>query len=163
MRLPSAEYVRKLLRYDPLSGLWTWQVRRSGVCLGQRAGTPNAEGRIQIRIDGVKHYSARLAWLYMTGEWPVDVVDHKNRINNDDRWENLRPATRSENCVNAVRQRPKRPDLPLGVTAHPGGYAAKISLNGTRKHLGLFKTPEEAGAAYLAASSFRAAFIPEAV
>lgn len=158
----TAERLRQILAYDPATGLWAWKARRSGIRPGQRAGTPNGEGRIQIRIDGVKRYAAPLAWLYMTGEWPSEMVDHINRNNADDRWANLRLATRGENCTNRFFLKPKRPDLPRGVTVHPGGYAAKISVDGKRRHLGLFATPEEASEAYLAASRFRARFLPEA-
>jgi len=153
--------LRELLKYDPATGQWEWIVRRSGTWPGRKAGTPNGEGRIQIRIDGTKHYSARLAWLYMTGEWPADDIDHKNRINNDDRWENLRPASRSQNCTNVIRQ-PGIHGLPRGVHKVGRGFQARISIDRKRINLGFFYTPDEAHKAYLKASEFRAEFLPEA-
>lgn len=153
--------LRNLLCYDPETGEWVWICKRNGVKLGQPAGTPNGEGRVQIRINGIKYYSSRLAWLYMTGKWPTKHTDHINRINSDDRWKNLRLATRGENATNRFYKKLKRPDLPRGVTEHPGGYVAKISIYGKRKHLGLFKTPEEAETAYLNASRFRLEYFPK--
>lgn len=153
------QYLKQILSYEPSTGEWIWVSCRSGVTKGQKAGTPNGEGRIQIRIDGVKMYASRLAWLYMMGEWPKHEVDHINRINNDNRWANLRQATRSQNCTNVVRK--KESGLPLGVSVHPGGFQAKISIDGRRKFLGLFQTPEEAGRAYLQASEFRKEYLPE--
>lgn len=95
------EYLRHLLHYDPLSGGWTWinpiarNVRRGDV-----AGTQRADGRRQICILGKCYLGSRLAWLYMIGEWPSFEIDHKNRIKSDDRWDNLREATHSENMYN---------------------------------------------------------------
>lgn len=157
--LTSAE-LRRILRYNPQTGDFFWIISRNGTRRNGLAGTPNGEGRIQIRINGRKYYAAQLAWLYMTGHWPHKLIDHKNRINNDDRWENLRLANHAENATNIIKKKWKRPDLPRGVTEHPGGYLAKISINGKRKHLGLFSNPRDAELAYLKASEFRAEFLP---
>jgi HNH endonuclease len=157
----TCERLRELLDYDPSTGKWIWKIRRQGVWPGRYAGTPVQDGRFQIRIDRIKYYSAPLAWLYMTGEWPPETVDHINRICTDDRWENLRLATRSENATNSNRwERLKVSSLPRGVHKVNNGYQARISVNCERKHIGFFKTPEEAHAAYLKASEFRAEFLP---
>jgi hypothetical protein len=152
--------LRELLTYFPDLGKWKWNVRRNGV-RNEWAGTPDGSGYIQIRIAGIKYRACRLAFLFMRGTWPPQLVDHINRNVGDDRWENLRLASRSQNGANACHPKRKRFDLPQGVTEHPGGYLAKISIDGYRKHVGLFKTPEEAQAAYLNASAFRAEFLPE--
>ena len=44
--------------------------------------------------------SHRLAWFYMTGEWPKNHIDHVNGLEGDNRWCNLREATNSENMLN---------------------------------------------------------------
>lgn len=36
----------------------------------------------------------------MTGAWPEKLVDHKNRIRDDDRWDNLRQLTPALNALN---------------------------------------------------------------
>jgi hypothetical protein len=149
--------LKYLLRYVPETGKWTWIVRRNGV-RNDFAGTPDGLGYIQIRIDGIKYRSCRLAFLYMTGKFPDQFVDHINRVKNDDRWENLRNATQSQNAVNAIRKRGK---LPRGVHRVQGGFQARISIDGTRKHIGLYKTPDAAHAAYMKASKFREHFLPE--
>ena len=98
----TADYVRHLLHYDPLTGVWTWvnPVPRSKMRPGDRAGSVDSNGRRKIRINSGYLYSARLAHLYMTGEWPLEQMDHVNRIRDDDRWENLRQATQSQNSYN---------------------------------------------------------------
>ncbi len=97
-----ADFVRHLLHYDPLTGVWTWMnpLPRSKMKRGDIAGRLTNQGRRQIRISSGFYYSSRLAWLYMTGKWPEDQIDHKNRIKDDDRWDNLREATQSQNSFN---------------------------------------------------------------
>lgn len=85
----------------------------------------------------------------MTGKWPKRFVDHENTVPGDNRWVNLREATRSQNVMNSK----KRCDglVPLkGVCfyAHSGRYGAKIRLNGKQHYLGCRDTPEEAHALY---------------
>ena len=98
----TADLLRHYLHYDPLTGAWTWMnpLPRSKMRRGDVAGRITDGGRRQIRISGYFFYSSRLAWLYMTGEWPAEQIDHENRIKDDDRWENLRPATQSQNSYN---------------------------------------------------------------
>ena len=155
----TAARLRELLSYDPSTGKWMWIVRRSGPWPGREAGSPNATGHIQIKIDGIAYYAARLAVLYMTGAWPVSEVDHINRIPADNRWLNLREATRSQNATNSTHWLSKH-DLPRGVHKVNRGYQARISVDGTRRHIGFYPTPEEAHAAYLKASEFRMEFMP---
>src|SRR5882757_5577117 len=90
-----------LLKYDPITGDWTWLWPASSrVEVGQAAGTISVHGYRIITIYGTKYRTARLAYLYMKGEWPPDEMDHENRCKLDDRWENLRPLDRSSNALN---------------------------------------------------------------
>lgn len=137
-----ADFVRHLLHYDPLTGVWTWMnpLPRSPVRRGDVAGRVMTSGRRQIRIATGFYYSSRLAWLYMTGEWPEDQIDHINRIKDDDRWENLRAANQSQNSFNRA-------------WAEANGDMRGITLNGKRfavniggQYLGNFVTLNEAKA-----------------
>ena len=87
------------LHYDPLTGVFTWKytINRNAK-KGQIAGRKNS-GYIEISIDGVKYLAHRLAWYYMTGEWP-DVIDHDNRIKDDNRWVNLKNGSHASNSRN---------------------------------------------------------------
>ena len=89
--------LRGLLAYDPSSGHFTWRVRRGRAAAGKQAGYPQSRGYIQIGVRGSLYLAHRLAWLYMTGEWPVAEIDHRDGVINNNKWENLRPATRPEN------------------------------------------------------------------
>jgi hypothetical protein len=139
----TADFLRHLLHYDPLTGVWTWMnpLPRSRVKPGDVAGRITSHGRRQIRIASGFYYSGRLAWLYMTGEWPKDQIDHVNRIKDDDRWENLREATQSQNSFNRAWAEVNG-DL-RGISLR--GNQLAVSIGG--QYLGLFKTIEEAIAA----------------
>jgi hypothetical protein len=84
-----------------------------------------------------------------TGQWPQNEVDHENRRPLDNRWENLREATRSEQTQNRVRR--KSFPLPVGVQKRGNRFQAAIAINKKWIYLGMFATPEAAHQAYLEA------------
>lgn len=95
------EELRRVLHYAPETGLFTWRVRLSiRIVVGKRAGAKMVIGYTSIGIYGRDYLAHRLAWFYMTGVWPPDDIDHINGIRNDNRWCNLRPATRQQNMQN---------------------------------------------------------------
>lgn len=99
----TAEQVRSLLSYDPLTGIFTWKVRMSPKApAGGEAGTTLEDGYIAIRIEGKGYKAHILAVLIMTGEWPIDGVDvdHEDRVRSNNRWKNLRQLTKAENLQN---------------------------------------------------------------
>lgn len=153
----TAERVRELLDYDPTTGVFRWRGTRRGVPLwkSNEAGcvhTGKNAPRRQIHIGGRLFYASRLAWLLMTGHWPGAEVDHINRDQLDDRWDNLREASASQNRVN--RDQPNGSGLPRGVRqSHDktGHFTARITVKKREYHLGTFRTPEAAHAAYLQA------------
>lgn len=141
----NAEKIRMLLRYDPQTGIFTWRVRAKG----KRAGSANDRYR-WIKVAGRRYLEHRLAWFYVTGEWPANTIDHVdgNPLNN--RFANLREATQQQQNFNS---RGRWLSLwPKGVTfdRRRGRFRAQLTLNGKNFHLGMFDTPEEANAAYLA-------------
>lgn len=146
----SAEYVRSILHYNPVTGIFSWRVSLSNRCIaGSIAGSSRNNGRRQISIEGRDYLSARLAWLYMTGDWPPFDIDHRDRNKGNDRWKNLRPATRSQNHFNRSAYRNNTSGF-KGVSCDRARqqFAADIRANGKRIRLGRFPTAEEAAAAY---------------
>lgn len=138
----------ELLSYDPVGGRFAWRDQ-------ERASKPvghQHHGYLKISIPGFGGlYAHRLAWLYMTGEWPERFVDHAdcNRLNNA--WKNLRLATRQQNAANSVRQRRNVANA-KGVTKRRDGYRAFIKVGERNIHLGDYNTVEEAAAAYAGAA-----------
>ena len=151
--MPSVCRLRELLTYDPETGVFRWNVRPgpfSNVKAGSMAGGLNSDGYIQISVDGTKHKAHRLAWLYMTGEWPEHQIDHRDRNRANNAWANLREATPAQNAQNrpAFKNKIGRP----GVARNHRGYMARISINGERVYLGTFSTASDAEKAYRAAA-----------
>ena len=143
--------LKGVLRYDPETGLFTWLVatgRRMRV--GSVAGTLNSGGYIRIAVDGKIYRAHRLAFLYMTGEWPQDQVDHRDTDRTNNRWLNLRPASNSQNSAN---KRATSLSGYKGVYKNGVGYAAQITVAGKNIYLGQFHTPEQASEAYAAAAN----------
>lgn len=108
----SAERLREVLHYEPTTGVFTWigpahPRRRPGDIIGA-TGKGSGRGHRVVQIDYSPYYVHRLAWLYMTGEWPPDEVDHINNDPTDNRWVNLRAATHEENIFNTWRGPPSK-------------------------------------------------------
>jgi len=136
--------IKELMTYCPETGKFTHNFTRGGRPKGSEAGCPNSTGYIQISIYGTLHCAHVLAWVYMTGKWPEDQVDHINGDRSDNRWCNLRAASRVLNNQNAEI----RSDNTSGVKGvdwneDRGLWRARVQCNGKRigRH---FKTLEEA-------------------
>ena len=155
----TADYLKTRLIYDPETGEFVWKYcghkgnQWNSMCAGKTAGTFSTLGYGVIRIDNIVYLSHRLAWLYMTGEWPTHEIDHIDHDPGNNRYANLRPATRKNNGRN--RKLSKNNAIGIkGVCRIPrsGKWQATITVNGKHKHLGSFCTPEEAGEAYAEAA-----------
>lgn len=150
----TASRLRELMEYDPKTGLW---IRLYVINGRQRptSGNPtHSEGYCRITIKGERKFTHQWAFLYMTGSIP-DEIDHINGDRSDNRWGNLRAATRTQN--NGNRRVSKR-HLPKGVTEvmsrgkKTGRFFARIHHQGQRRHLGCFASVEEAQTAYMNAA-----------
>lgn len=147
--------LKELLYYDAETGLFTRKVGRSGpnARAGDIAGCDNGQGYVRIYVDGVPYKAHRLAWFYMTGEW-VDEVDHRDTDRSNNRWDNLREATRSQNRTNCAAYRNNTSGY-KGVSFYKrtGKWKAQIQKEGRKISLGYFETPEAAHAAYIDAAN----------
>lgn len=141
----------KILQYDPETGHFFWKIShpKGRVEAGQKAGTIGSHGYVIITIDARKYRAHRLAWFYITGEWPTCFIDHKdtNRTNNS--WSNLRLATQSQNIANS-RIAKNNASGRKGVYWHgaSGKWSASIMYQGKPQYLGLFSSIDEAATAY---------------
>lgn len=94
------EKLRSLIQYLPETGQFFWIVKKCRAEAGDLAGYLGGYGYWIIKIDQKKYQAHRLAWLWMTGSWPSDFIDHINRDKADNRWANLREATQKQNQEN---------------------------------------------------------------
>jgi hypothetical protein len=85
--------------YDPITGLFTRLIASQKTLTGELAGW-EYNGYTYLRVDNTAYKAHRLAFLYMTGGFPAEHVDHINGIRDDNRWANLREVTNAENTKN---------------------------------------------------------------
>jgi len=146
------ETLKNMLDYDPVTGLFHWRVYRNWQAKpGDRAGTIDSKGHRQIRIFNVAHLAHRLAWLYVHGVMPTDVLDHINGNKDDNRIANLRDVVTAVNCQNELRARANNTCGVLGVTEKRYSFVAQIYANGKKIYLGSFRTAQAAHEAYISA------------
>ncbi|WBK39668.1 hypothetical protein [Xanthomonas phage L522] len=109
------EQVDQLLAYDPATGELRWKVargRHGNACkAGSVAGSVNSRGYIQVGVHGRLYQAHRLAWLLHHGAWPSQQIDHIDRDRTNNRIDNLRECSNSENQQNVG----KRSDNKSGV------------------------------------------------
>jgi hypothetical protein len=148
--------LKELLRYDPDTGVFTWLKSYNNVVTGKPAKTKGRNGYIDIKIKGIRHYAHRLAWLYMTGKNPNNVIDHIDRDKTNNSFSNLRDVSSKENTNNQVRPQANNKTGVRGVIPYVNGYSSQISVNGKNIHLGVFRSIKDAEGAYLSAKEIYA-------
>lgn len=145
------ERLKEVLTYDPETGNF---YRNSPISRwsSSPAGS-TTKGRIYIFIDKKLHLAHRLAFLYMTGSFPKNQVDHINGDQSDNRWINLRDVTQQENLENKHRAKESSSTGVLGVQVNNkcNSYMARITSKGVVYYLGSFPSIEEASKVYLEA------------
>jgi hypothetical protein len=142
----SVERLRQVLSYDPATGAIAWKISRGRSKAGAPAGNRHCKGYRIVRIDGKNHLVHRVAFAHANGYWPDSDIDHANCLRADNRIENLRAATRSQNLAN-MAPRGGRTGV-KGVYPSGGKYRAQIQVNSRQRYLGTFDTPELASEAY---------------
>lgn len=145
----SQDYLKSLISYDPETGRMTWLVAKSSsVRPGQEIRGFMQRGYRRVMIDGHRYRAHDIAWLYVTGAFPVDILDHRDCNPDNLRFENLREATQLQNCHNWPMKSNNTSGF-KGVNYHKGSgkWHARVGHNWKRIFVGEFETPEEANAA----------------
>ena len=135
------QLVEDALTYDPDTGLFKWLDNYRKHAKGWFKGTPSNE-YLEIRVNGKKYLTHRLAWYLMHGKFPKYFIDHKNGNTTDNRLSNLREATPQQNSQNC-----KGRGTSFNKKARK--WESRISVNRKDLFLGYFDTEEEARQAYV--------------
>lgn len=161
----SHERLKELLHYNPETGDFTWRTNpKNTQRLGTVAGGWSLNGYRVVGVDNVQYKQHRLAWFYVYGVWPTQILDHIDRDRGNNRITNLRechsPAESGEN-----RGTPRNNTSGhIGVTCRKRcgvvSYEASISKSGIRYHLGLYRVLADAVAAYVQAKERLHTFNP---
>lgn len=144
----SRERLQEILYYNPDTGEFLWRKSHGRKKAGAVAGGVTGRGYHQINVEKIMYQAHRLAWLYMTGDWPTNFIDHINGIRTDNRFFNLRDVTGSQNNQNSRSSWGSSVFRGVHWNNQKNKWQAAIRLNGKRQHLGLFDTEEDAAEAY---------------
>jgi len=140
MKILTVERAVELFHYNPKTGDLTRKIN-SGAHgrAGAVVGYTDSSGYYQVGIDTRSFLVHRVIYLIMTGIWPQEDVDHINHNRKDNRWSNLRPATRAQNSRNRKRPSNNRSGV-IGVYWDKGRsmWRAVIAFNGKNICLGRF-------------------------
>ena len=149
------EFLKRTLDYNLETGemVWIKPNKYHNELIGRPAGGVQCTGSNKaywnISLMGKKYKRSRLAWLWMTGRFPKNCIDHKDGNSLNDKWENLREATITQNAWNH-KKRKRKCALPMGVRETANGkYLARIGYLKKQFTIGTFETVEEAQSAYL--------------
>ena len=147
--LITQERLKSLLAYDPDTGHLSNLVRRNTrAAPGAHAGSLTTDGYIAIAIEGKKYQAHRLIWLYMTGAWPDEEIDHINRNRADNKWCNLRQASRLENSWNTNGHSKSKSGLKgVAYVARSGRWQVQMRVRGQTHYIGIYDSVETAAAA----------------
>lgn len=151
--IENIEEIKKLISYDPETGIFTWTKSRKGHArIGKIAGSNHGRGYRTIAINDVEYLAHRLAWAMHHGSIPTDMqIDHINGDRKDNRICNLRIASHADNCRNSKVRKHSKTGI-KGVKKCRSRWHVRIRVSGQEIWLGSYKTPEEAKAAYDAAA-----------
>lgn len=132
--------LKKMLRYDPKTGLFTWIIKAANcIKVGDIAGHQEKNGYHVNVLRNKKYLSHRLVWLYVNGYLPENEIDHINRDKSDNRISNLRETTRQCNMRNKDIQKNNKSGV-VGVFCFKSRkkYLATIGISGKLIHLGYY-------------------------
>lgn len=141
------EYLKSQVLYEPDTGQFYWLVPKRGRKLDKPISYGVKYGG--ITLDGVTYQCHVLAFFYMTGRWPKELVDHEDGNSLNNRWSNLREATHAQNAANRRRRR----STLTGVKGVAKNYRndtwnVTVDKDGKRHSLGPFFSLREAHKAH---------------
>lgn len=142
------EYLKSILNYNPETGMFKWIEVKFGRNVHKNIETLDARGYLVIKIDYEQYLGHRLAWLYMIGEWPKNLIDHKDGITNNNKWENLREANNLQNMQNRKFSKNNTTGVKGVFINNSGNFIARLQHKGKKLNLGTYSTKEEAAEAY---------------
>ncbi|NCB03639.1 MAG: hypothetical protein EOM67_16025 [Spirochaetia bacterium] len=131
-------------RYEYRDGTLINKHSKGRMKAGVPAGTPNKAGYLRVTLFQKQEYIHRIIFFMFNGYWPKEI-DHIDRDNTNNRIENLREATRSQNMANRSSSNTVR-----GVQFNGNSYTARIGNPFSRKteYIGSYPTEEIAAKAY---------------
>ena len=132
------ESLSQLIRWQGKTRIYSWR--------------DNKYGYRVIVINGLVYWAHRLAWFMYYERWPQHQIDHINMDPLDNRIENLRVATMTEQRANQRVRKDSKSGIKGVQKTRQGTWSARISKDGVTYRLGIFDAPEKAHIAYIKAA-----------
>jgi HNH endonuclease len=143
------EILKEELTYDPWTGMFKRLKHNTSANKDWYRGSLCGAGYFTLRVKGKTYLSHRLAVLYMTGFWPIGVVDHKDGDKQNNIWFNLLDTTQQANSLNQKKAHRDNATGFLGVIKlESNRYKAQIRVGGLNTSLGTYNSAEEASKVY---------------
>lgn len=140
--------VKEIFDYH-LNGNLIWKIKKAtNTNIGSVVGSENSEGYLQTSINSVKYKIHQLVFIWHFGYCPK-IIDHIDQNKKNNKIENLREATNSQNSMNRPKQLNNTTGF-KGVSIHKqsGKFQCSIKINNKKIWLGLFVEIKDAVAAY---------------
>lgn len=144
MKLTQSQ-LKEHLHYSPETGAFTRLVSTRLDKIGAVVGRTATNGYVIVSLLGWSHSAHRLAFLYMEGYFPEGLVDHKDRVKTNNKWDNLREASNSCNARNSNLSSTNTSGV-LGVCwiSERKKWSAHIKAEGKPQYLGRFTNKDNA-------------------
>ena len=149
--LPSPEYLRQRLRYDPETGLLYWReyspfsMRWNSKYPDRVAGLINPRGYRRVCVDDKVYHAHRIIWAMEYGDWPDKEIDHVDGDKTNNRLSNLRVVDRVENGRNlSIASNNTSGVTGVSWNKQRNKWTVRIKANGYYHYLGLFFSFDEA-------------------
>lgn len=144
----SIEELKLQFNYDPETGIFTRiSIRDSHgnlkSCNYEVVGHNGHRGYKRVSINGERYLLHKLAIFYVTGNYPVDEVDHLNGDTSDNRYTNLSYCGKSKNRLNLKLYSCSKTGI-IGVRVRNGKFFAEAQKNKIRYFEGYFDNIEDA-------------------
>jgi hypothetical protein len=158
--LPAQRYLHECFNYDAETGDLYWNIRPlyhfknaqyfnawNVKNANKKAGTVCTRGYIAIKIDGMKYKAHRIVYKLINGIEP-NYIDHINFNTSDNRIENIRNCTHTENHQHSKRQINNSTGYKGVSCTRNDKFKARITVNSVRLELGVFDNPKDAYSKY---------------
>jgi hypothetical protein len=137
---------RKWFNHDKYH--YTWNKRFAGKPAGRKKGINGGYKTLAMFDQSYRYH--RVIWALVHGEWPEHFIDHIDGDPTNNKIENLRPVSNSENSANRKKVTSNTGFKGVHKLKNKDKYLVTIEKNYKQYNLGRYDTPEEAHAVYCA-------------
>ena len=141
----NVQILKEYVSYNPTNGKFICIKTSGSRKIGKTAGCKTTNGYLVFQIKGTLYLAHRLAWLYMTGKWPDNHIDHINFKKDDNSWKNLRGVNQTENNQHLqIKKTNKSGTTGVWKPKNYKKWLAEIIHNKKRHYLGSFNLKKDA-------------------